>query len=1169
MQNSNSLPWDTEHFKNKSIQRKIFDESVSYHLKGDDDNFDQSLVDNQTSFRTDNQISTNQIGYQDVQNQEQQPNSEIQLDKFQLYSQKSQFSHKLSENSDRNQQVGVINNTSKQKINETSPDSTIKNEKKNENTIFCSLDHQSNLHQVSNMSFNQKNSDLNGSYLSEIEIKNSEKCIQQQNSLRQIKPTQQPKKLSIYNYQKAADIIHNVIGKSANRVQRVDQQVKNFIAVLKSLKQNRRLPQLENEQFLNGSQEKRNSFYFLFNLTENEKHFIRLCNQLIKVISVAHFVSLSWYQLGSYEFQNGYQVSWLQKFDLLELTYLEKYVYSMYWSITTMTTAQRQYHNNLEVNPNENSKKNYQFQIQRYLNRKNVNIHLQSRVRHYLQFLAKEQKDRNLQAENGILKALSKKLRDEITIEVNQRILKNYSIFQVNFSEQTLVKLAFIMEELQISPNEIIFEQGDSDDQSVYLIESGIIEIYQLLPPESNLNKISGNNNSHILQQLKKKDLFGQISFFSGLPRKAYARSLNLSTLYKIDRNKFITILKENNEDFERFKMIEEQIKIQKDLSLIFIECYACKQQGHIASNCPILHQKFDSQFQILKNNFSIFQNRQRANRRKNKQNSKLLSQQNQDICKNLKNQLRNFNTIVEGYFKTELDFLAQISQKDVDKNEQEFQTSTEESSKSLEEEEDIQQYSIDQQQKETILQLNKQKSSIQMRTSEKQRVNSIIQNIENAENLIQNENEQIQNYQMIKNQQSTKTIPNGTFDYTQSKSFSNNEQTSECQKTDAENETFLEEINQGISNQDQLLPCIINSKTQMQKTNSNIKLASNLSSSEINQKVKKQEKNNSKQITYQSKKRMSYDDCQSSNLSDEETIKPIQNSTSKRKSNKNKLGTKKDLQDQISKTSFEILSSLNGNIFKNLVYQNSQNTIQTINTINMQDDAIDDFSKINQDQTHRNKYESNQHSSQQFKQNYSQRNVNFNVNQNDQNENNYVCKSLKVLGLPSQLISNVSNQKEILEQIQDILRKSRKDITSITKYSQRLIDEQQNYNNFSMNNFDKIQFYKRFFPHNNFSHIFNKFSFKKITELKKIRQVKTLVNKGRRNNILMTTVVPRKSLFCNIAQLQNNFPSEINIDSYKPTFLSYGVCCKDFQLYPKSYQNNIIQYEIQQEKQN
>ncbi|KAL4495510.1 hypothetical protein ABPG72_020251 [Tetrahymena utriculariae] len=1281
MQNLNTIPWDTEHFNNKSIQRKIFDESIRYHLKGDDDNFDASLIDNQTSFRATNMISSNQIGINDVQNQQQQTSHESQLDTYQQYIQKSQFSHKLSENSDKSQQVGVLNNPSKQKINEINLNIKLTKEKKvyltqqeKQNTIICSLDHQSNLFQASKMNFMQKNSDLNDSFLSEIEIKNSNKCMQQDN-LGQIKTKQEAKKLSVYNYQKAANIIHNVFGKSANRVQRVDQQVKNFISILKYLKQNRRLPQLEDAQFLllkdlsyfyqineqnkikrlftffilvlsffripfplfmptdtfriywnfiqvffiytflyiysillffcsneqdsnyirqyfkgafifflldimvnfntsyfdkdaiikkrkkiawryinssvfvtdslcviiigskiifdvnfiynpnstliffvnlllftklNGCQEKRNSIYMLFNLTENDKHLIRLCNQLISVLFVAHFVSLSWYLLGSYEVQNGYQVSWLQKFNLLDLTYLEKYIYSMYWSITTMTT---------------------------------------------------EQKDRNLQAENNILKVLSKKLRDEITIEVNQRILKNNSIFQKNFSEQTLVKLAFIMEEVQISPNEIIFEQGDSEDQSIYLIESGIIEIYQLLPPHSNINKVSGNNNFHILKQLKKKDQFGEISFFSGLARKANARSLNLSTLYKIDRSKFITVLKENNEDLERFKMIEEQIKVQKDLSSISLECYACKIHGHLASDCPNLHQKFDSQFQILKHNYSIFQNRQKADRRKNKQNPKQVAQYNPEICKNLKNQLRNFNTIVEGYFKTELDFLAQISQKDVDKTDQEYQTSTEQSSNSLGEDEP--QFSIDQQQKESIFQVEKQKSSIQQRFGEKQRIDSIVQNSDCLESIVQNQNEQIANQAVLKNQQSTKSIQNMIIDSTQSKSFSNNEQANDSQKTETENEAYQEEVNQGISIQDQLLPSIMNSKTQIQiqKTNSNANVASNLSSSEINQNLKKLEKKNSKQTVYQSKKIVSQDDCQSSNPSDEETIKPIQHSFSKKKSIKNKVGTKKDLQEQISKTSFEILNSINGNILKNLVYQNSQKSIQTINTINMQDDNVDDLSKINYDQTNRNKYE--QYSSQLIKQNHSQKSVNFNVNQNDQNENSFVCKSLKVLGLPSQLISSFSNQKEMLEQIGDILRKSRKDFSSFSKYSQRQLDEQQNYNNFSLNNFDKMQYYKRFFPHNNFSHIFNKFSYQKLTELKKIKQSKTMTNKGRRNNILMTSVVPRKSLFCNIGLLQNNFPSEINLDSYKPTFLSYGVCSKDCQIYPKSNQNNRILHEI------
>jgi CRP-like cAMP-binding protein len=60
------------------------------------------------------------------------------------------------------------------------------------------------------------------------------------------------------------------------------------------------------------------------------------------------------------------------------------------------------------------------------------------------------------------------------------------------------------------------------------------------------------------IKKLTDNDFFGELSFFSGLGRKASARSLNLSTVYKINRNEFIDILKLCKEDFERFKMIEE-----------------------------------------------------------------------------------------------------------------------------------------------------------------------------------------------------------------------------------------------------------------------------------------------------------------------------------------------------------------------------------------------------------------------------------------------------------------------------------------------------------------------------------------------------------------------------------------------------------------------------------
>ncbi|KAL4449617.1 hypothetical protein ABPG74_007440, partial [Tetrahymena malaccensis] len=90
---------------------------------------------------------------------------------------------------------------------------------------------------------------------------------------------------------------------------------------------------------LNGTQQKANRFGQAFTLKEYQKHTLRLFNQLFTVISVAHTVSLAWYYLGMYQIDNGYPISWLQKFELIELSYIQKYIYCMYWSITTMTTV--------------------------------------------------------------------------------------------------------------------------------------------------------------------------------------------------------------------------------------------------------------------------------------------------------------------------------------------------------------------------------------------------------------------------------------------------------------------------------------------------------------------------------------------------------------------------------------------------------------------------------------------------------------------------------------------------------------------------------------------------------------------------------------------------------------------------------------------------------------
>ena len=120
------------------------------------------------------------------------------------------------------------------------------------------------------------------------------------------------------------------------------------------------------------------------------------------------------------------------------------------------------------------------------------------------------------------------------------------------------------------------------------------------------LNDIHKDGDSHLrIKLLEANGMFGELSFFSGLSRKVSARSLNLSTLYKITRNDFLSILKTTTEDFEKFIMIQDQIVLYQDFSAIETRCFSCSEIGHIVIDCPKIHKSFDRQFHSLKNNFS------------------------------------------------------------------------------------------------------------------------------------------------------------------------------------------------------------------------------------------------------------------------------------------------------------------------------------------------------------------------------------------------------------------------------------------------------------------------------------------------------------------------------------------------------------------------------------
>ncbi|KAL4497341.1 hypothetical protein ABPG72_011276 [Tetrahymena utriculariae] len=338
------------------------------------------------------------------------------------------------------------------------------------------------------------------------------------------------------------------------------------------------------------------------------------------ILFIAHWVACMWFYIGSQFPVNG----WIAQQNLQNEVWQYQYVTSIYWAITTMVTVGYGdiVPKNLEerlfvifvmlmacgifaytmntmgsvLSQIESFSSEYKKEIQQvniYLDNKKIKLELKIRIRKYLEYIY-ESKQKNQIDETNLFSKLSSSLRNELIHQINEKIINDCHLFSKLFNQQNLEQFLFqisinLLEKITI-PEETIINQEESgvdDDQSIYFIQDGEVEIFY-----------QHSNSKTILKKLGAGSYFGEISFFTNLQRTASVQSVNFASLYYLKRSEFLKILQKFPNQKEIFYQISDKLKNYNNFNCLNIQCFSCQQLGHISKNCPNLSfYFFKSQF--------------------------------------------------------------------------------------------------------------------------------------------------------------------------------------------------------------------------------------------------------------------------------------------------------------------------------------------------------------------------------------------------------------------------------------------------------------------------------------------------------------------------------------------------------------------------------------------